>query len=510
MTKYREILRMANESFSQRQIATTLRISRNTVSNTLATAKEQGLSWHKIKEEALDESQVRALLYPQKPPESEYEQPDCDYMEKELRKVGVTLQLLWSEYCDRAHANGKRPYMYSRYCDHYRAHSQKSRATMHIKRTPGEEVEVDWAGKTGYLKDPVSGELVSVYIFVATMSYSQYSYAEGFLKMDIDAWITAHIHLFEFLGGVPKTIIPDNLKTGVKKPSYCEPDIQTNYQELAEHYSSFVMPARIRRLRDKANVESSVNNLANNILGKMRNQNFFTLEEFNEQVRQYVDIFNTHAFQKKMGSRATLFAQERDLLTHLPKTRYEMATWKVATVQPNYHISVDGMFYSVPFQYISQKLNVKFSSSLIEIYKADTRITSHRRLQGRKGQYQTVPDHMPAKHQKYLEWNEERFLSWADNIGSSTRKLIQLVLGKYAIPQQGFRSCFGILKLGDNGNEQLLEQTSTKVLSYTDAPSYKLVKTIFKEMKNQDIETVREVDPSIGHAFIRNLRGDVK
>lgn len=510
MTKYREILRMANESFSQRQIATTLRISRTTVRNTLTAAKEQDLSWHKVQEGGLEESQVRALLYPQKLIESDYEQPDCEYIEKEVRKVGVTLQLLWLEYCDRAHANGKRPYMYSRYCDYYRAHSQKNRATMHIKRTPGKEVEVDWAGKTGYLKDPVSGELIPVYIFVAAMSYSQYSYAEGFLSMDIDAWITANIHLFEFLGGVPKTVIPDNLKTGIKKPSYCEPDIQANYQELAEHYSTFILPARIKRPRDKPNVESSVNNLANKILGKIRNQTFFTLEEFNEEVWKYVDIFNTHAFQKKTGSRATLFAQEQDLLTHLPKTRYEMATWKVATVQPNYHISVDGMFYSVPFQYISQKLNVKSTSSLIEIFKADTRITSHQRLQGRKGQYQTERDHMPKKHQKYLEWDEDRFLSWAENIGSSTRKLIQLLLAKYAIPQQGFRSCFGILKLGDNGNEELLEQASAKVLSYTDTPSYKLVKTVFKKMKNRDVDTVREADPSIEHAFIRNLRGDVK
>jgi transposase len=311
---------MADDLFSQRQIATTLRISRNTVSNTLAAAKEHGLSWHKVKEESMDESQVRAQLYPQKLVESDYEQPACDHIEKELRKVGVTLQLLWLEYCDRAHANGKRPYMYSRYCDNYRTYSQKNKATMHIKRTPDEEVEVDWAGKIGYLKDPVSGELVPVYISVASMSYSQYSYAEGFLKMDIDAWITAHIHLFEFLGAVPKTIIPDNLKTAVS-PTYRQ--IIRNWQ-------------------------------------------------------------NTHAFQKKTGSRATLFAQERDLLTHLPKTRYEMATWKVATVQPNYHISVDGMFYSVPFQYISQKLNVKSTSSLIEIYKADSRITSHWRLQGRK------------------------------------------------------------------------------------------------------------------------------
>ena len=138
-------------------------------------------------------------------------------------------------------------------------------------------------------------------------------------------------------------------------------------------------------------------------------------------------------------ARFPLFAQEQDLLTHLPITRFEMATWKVATVQPNYHISVDGMFYSVPFQYISQKFNVKSTSSLIEIFKADTRITSHQRLLGRKGQYQTVRDHMPKKHQKYLEWDEDRFLSWAENIGSSTRKLIQLLLAKYAIPQQGFR-----------------------------------------------------------------------
>ncbi len=510
MTKHREILRMANESFSQRQIASALRVSRNTVRNTLMTAKEQGLSWQVIQKQGLLESQVRTLLYPQKLIESNYEQPNLGYIEKELRKVGVTLQLLWLEYCDRAHANGKRPYMYSRYCDHYRAYSQKNRATMHIKRTPGEEVEVDWAGKTGYLKNPISGELVSVYIFVATMSYSQYSYAEGFLSMDIDAWITAHIHLFEYLGGVPKTIIPDNLKTGIKKPSYCEPDIQANYQELAEHYSTFILPARIKRPRDKPNVENSVKNLANKILGKIRNQPFFTLEEFNEEVWKYVDVFNTHAFQKKTGSRATLFGEELDLLTHLPKTRYEMATWKVATVQPNYHISVDGMFYSVPFQYISQKLSVKRTSSLIEIFKGDTRITSHQRLAGRKGQYHTILDHMPPKHQKYLEWDEDRFLSWAEQIGISTRKVIELLLKKYRIPQQGFRSCFGILKLGDKGNKELLEQTSTKVLGYTDAPSYKLVKTVFAELKNQGADLVRKADPSIDHAYIRNLKGEAK
>ena len=405
MTKYREILRMASEDFSQHMIAETLQVSRNTVRKVVQTALDMHLDWTSILRQGLEEDQVRNRLFPKEDSKDPFFPLNCEYMQKELGKTGVSLQILWLEYSDKARCMGKRAYKYSRFCDIYREYSQESRATMHIPRTPGRDVEVDWAGKTGFLKDPATGELVPVYIFVATMSYSQYSYAEGFLSMDLDSWLTAHIHLFEFLGGVPKNIIPDNLKTGVKKPSFYEPEIQKNYQELAEHYSTFIIPARVRKPRDKANVEAAVNQVANNLLGKVRNQTFFTLKEFNQVVQAHITGFNTHAFQKKTGSRSTLFQEEKDLLTPLPKMRYEMAIWKIATVQTNYHISVNGMFYSVPFQYISQKLDVKITSNLIQIFQKEKRIASHQRKFGRPGQYSNVVEHMPDKHQKALEWD---------------------------------------------------------------------------------------------------------
>lgn len=506
MTKYREILRMAASGFSQRKIAEALHVSRNTVRSTLSKAGEIALDWPSIVNDGLEEDQVRKRLFPKQESQGDFFELNCPTMQKELGKTGVSLQILWSEYSDKARSMGKRPYMYSRFCDIYREYSQESRATMHIPRTPGKDVEVDWAGKTGYLKDPATGELVPVYIFVAAMSYSQYSYAEGFLSMGLDCWITAHIHLFEFLCGVPQNVIPDNLKTGITKASYYEPEIQRNYQELAEHYSTFIIPARVRRPRDKANVESAVNNVANNLLGKVRNQTFFTLDEFNLAIQEHVEVFNTHAFQKKMGSRATMFREEIDLLTPLPKLRYEMATWKIATVQPNYHISVDGMFYSVPFQYISKKLDVKVTSSLIQVFEKNKRVASHPRLWGRTGQYSTVKEHMPTKHQEALEWDEERFLTWAQKYGPATHKVIQLVIAARAIPQQSFRSCLGILKLGSNHNEEKLEAACAKVLSLTDQPNWTVVKTVFKGMSKEDEGQNKQDHPSDQHAFIRNLK----
>lgn len=515
MTQYREILRMANESFSGRLIARTLSISRNTVSRTLKRSKEIGLTWPDVIKKSLEEDQVRALLFPAKESTSNYAELNFSYMEKELRKTGVTLQLLWMEYCDQARAKNKHPYMYSRFCDLYREYAQIDKVSMHIPRTPGQDVEVDWAGKTGFLKDPATGELVPVYIFVATMSYSQYAYAEGFLDQSLDSWITAHIHLFEFLSGVPKNIIPDNLKTGVKTPSFIEPDIQKNYQEMAIYYSTFIIPARVARPKDKPNVEASVRNLANNLLGKIRNDTFFTLEEFNEKLREHLNGFNSHAFQKKTGSRATLFFQEeKDLLTPLPKTKYELATWKTATIQPNYHVSVDGMFYSVPFQYSSKregnkkiKTEVKITSGLIEIFYRDKRIASHPRLFGRKGQYQTVLKHMPDKHQKFLEWNDDRFINWAKEIGPNTCLLIKQLLETHVISQQAYRSCFGILRLADQEGEDHLEAVAEKALSFHTLPSYKLVKMLSQGLKDQPGQA-KKAKPEESHAFLRNLRGD--
>lgn len=505
MTHYREILRMQAGGFSQRKIAEALQLSRNTVAKTISRAREQSLNWPAIERQGLTEGQLAVQLFPQAQDATPYQQPDCDYMFGELKKTGVSLQMLWLEYCDTCRSNGRRPYMYSRYCDIYRSHLQKTKATMHIPRTPGLQVEVDWAGKCGYLKDPATGDLVPVYIFVAAMSYSQYCYAEGFMDMKLDSWILAHIHLFEFLGGVPKTLVPDNLKTGVTTPMLAEPEIQKNYQELAEHYNTFVMPARIGKPTGKPNVEASVNKFANKLLGTFRNQTFFTLEDFNEQLQAELVKFNSHQFQKKLGSRASLFAEEKDLLAPLPRTRYELALWKTATVQPSYHISVDSMFYSVPFQYISKKLDVKITRFLVEIFSGDTRVCSHKRLYGREGQYSTVKEHMPDKHQKSLDWDDERLIHWGQTYGPATESVIRKILAHYPVSQQGYRSCISLLKLPKEQEKATLEVACQKTLSYTDAPSYQTVKRIFKTLQDQPEAVGQPAETGDEHAFIRNL-----
>ena len=506
MTQYREIIRMASAGiFNQREIAQSLKLSRNTVARTLAKARTCNLTWARIEAEDLKEDQIGALLYPPRVDEARYVTPDFETITKELRKTGVTLQMLWMEYYEANHKGDKQPYLYSRYCDLYRQHMRYSRATMRIPRTPGEQVEVDWSGKTGYLKDPTTGDLKPVYLFVAAMSYSQYCYSEGFLRMDEDSWIRAHVHLFEFLGGVPKTVVPDNLKTGVVKASRSEPVIQKNYRELAEHYGTFIMPARVARPKDKAVVEGAVGKLANNLLGKVRHRTFFTLEEFNDTLWEHVDEYNTHQFQKKLGSRSTLFAEEKDLLAQLPKTRYEIAHWKTATVQPNYHVVADGIYYSVPYQYISQKMDIKITSSLIEIFQGDKRICSHPRLRGRQGQYQTDKSHMPKNHQQYVEWDEARFIAWATPYGPATEAVVRAILNRYEIPQHGFRSCLALLKLPKAHEEEKLERACQKVLDLSLSPNYKVVKSVFRNLETDTTSTDVIVSPSESHAFIRHL-----
>ena len=507
MTQYREIIRMAAAGiFNQREIAESLKLSRNTVSRTLKKAKESDLTWTRIDADELNEDQVRAMLYPPTKDDALYATPDFETITKELRKTGVTLQMLWMEYCEANRKGEQRPYMYSHYCDLYRRHMRQSHAVMHIPRTPGEQVEVDWSGKTGYLKDPATGDLKPVYIFVAAMSYSQYCYAEGFLRMDEDSWIWAHVHLFEFLGGVPKTVVPDNLKTGVVKASRGEPVIQRNYQEMAEHYGTFIMPARVARPRDKAVVEGAVGKLAKNLLGKVRHRTFFTLDEFNDTLWEHVDEYNTHQFQKKLGSRSTLFAEEKDLLAQLPKTRYEIAHWKKATVQPNYHVvAADRIYYSVPYQYISQKLDIKITASLIEIFKGDKRVCSHPRLYGRPGQYQTEKDHMPKNHQQYVEWDEARFIAWGASFGTATERVIRAILDRFEIPQHGFRSCLALLKLPKEQEEEKLERACQKVLDLSLSCSYKVVKSVFHNLDDKLDTSSIAATPGEPHAFIRHL-----
>lgn len=479
MTNYREILRLNNQGLSGRSIASTCECSRNTVALTLKRAQEADVSWPLP--EGLSEADLVKLLFPERNLPSSRKQPDYEYVHKELSKSGVTLSLLWTEYCEQCRQDHELPLMYSQFCKHYHDYANVHKATMHINRKPGEQMEVDWAGQTAFLMDSDIGEHIPAYIFVAVLPSSQYAYVEAFLSQNQECWTTAHIHAYEFFGGVTKILIPDNLKTGVEKASWYTPTINKTYHELAEHYGTVVLPARVRKPKDKASVEGTVGIISTWIIASLRNQQFFSLVELNEAIQTKLDEFNRKPFQKKPGSRYSVFLEEeKPFLLPLPAKSYELATWRMATVQFNYHITVDKMHYSVPYEYIKHKVDVRMTPRVIEVFFNNHRICSHPRLHGREGQYSTLVDHMPLEHQKYTTWNAERFETWATKIGPSTSLVVKAILVHHRVEQQGYRSCMALLKLADKYSTERLESACQKALSYTPQPSYKSIQTILK------------------------------
>ena len=303
---------------------------------------------------------------------------------------------------------------------------------MHLSHKPGEVMQVDWAGDTAAVIDTDTGEIIPAYVFVATLPYSGYSYVEAFFSMNQDSWTTAHVNAYKYFGGVTRIIQCDNLKTGVQKHGKDEVVLNKSYQELAEHYGTAILPARVRAPKDKAAVEGTVGIISTFILA-------------------------------------------------------ELAIWKVATVGPNYHISVERMNYSVPFEYIKQRVDVRLTRSTVEVFYGGNRICSHPRLYGRFNQYSTIQAHMPPEHQKYVQWNGERFIHWAGKVGSNTQVVVRAILGSYKVEQQGYKSCMGLLKLADKYTPERLENACKRALEYTPRPSLKNIQAILASGQDKAI-----------------------
>ncbi len=301
--------------------------------------------------------QLEGLLFPKEDKiSSSKRMPDFAYIRKELLRNGVSKKLLWTEYMEDCRANGEEPLMYSQFCYHIQQDEQKRRATMHINRKPGEQVEVDWAGDPATVIDPDTGEILKAYIFVGVMTYSQYAYVEAFLDMKQKSWINAHVHMYEYFGGVAKILVPDNCKTAViHNGGWKGQQINETYQEMAEHYGTAIIPARVRAPKDKPNAEGTVGMISAWITAALRDEQFFSLAELNRAISDKLTRFNRKLFQKKEGSRLSLFLEEeKPLLSPLPATRFELADCKQAAVQFNYHISIEKMLYSVPYEYIKK------------------------------------------------------------------------------------------------------------------------------------------------------------
>ena len=451
MTNYREILRLKGLGTSERNIAASLSVSRNTVSKVCKKAEGMGIHWPL--DTAVTNKNLQERMFPKSEAStSDKRMPDFDYIRKELLRNGVTRKLLWTEYLEDCRRENAEPLMYSQFCYYIQRNEEKRRATMHIPRKPGEQVEVDWAGDPAEIIDPDTGELTKAWVFVGVMTYSQYAYVEAFINEKEDAWITAHIHMYEYFDGVTKILVPDNASTAVdhKNSDWYSPKLIRIYQEMAEHYGTAIIPARIRAPKDKPNAEGSVRNVSTWITAALRNEQFFSLSELNTAIREKLKHFNSANFQKKESSRQSLFlGEEKPLLMPLPATRFESAVWKQATVQFNYHVAADKMYYSVPYQYIRDKVDVRLTGQTVEIFYNNERIASHKRLYGRPGQYSTVREHMPKDHQKYLEWNGDRFRRWAKEIGPYTYQVIDSILSSGRIEQQTYRSCMGVMKLAE-------------------------------------------------------------
>lgn len=478
MVDYREIIRLKSLNFSNLAIANSLRCSRNTVSEVLSLAETHSLGWPIP--DALSNKDIEHLFYPNRGNNEGRKLPDYEYIYNELAKPGVTLTLLWAEYCAQCEAEHTIPYQHTQFNEKYHAYAASKKATLRIKRKPGEIMEVDWVGDTIPVYDAAAGCEIPAYIFVSCLPCSLYGYAEAFPDMKSNHWIEAHVHAYSFYGGVARILCPDNLKTGVIKNTRTELILNRSYHEMAEHYGTAIIPARPLRPKDKPTAEGSVKVIETWILAALRNRKFFSFDELNMAIREKLKEFNDRPFQKKRGSRSSaFFEEEKDFLMPLPASPYETAVWGTATIQPDYLISVGDCKYSVPYEFIGKKVDIRATEKCIEVFYQNNRIASHvRKTYSSDPVY--IPEHMPENHRKYLEYNTGSFLKWGESVGPSTLLVVKNFLYMHKVEQQGYKACASLMRLADRYGTERLENACIKALGYTPNPSLKNITTILK------------------------------
>jgi transposase len=479
--KISEVLRLKWAcGLSLRSIGRSCQISHSTVIEYLRRAETAGLKWPLP--DNMDEESLYRLLFPSagsKDPASPGVQalPDWEKTHQELKKRHVTLRLLWTEYRE-IHPAG---YGYSQFCELYRAYSKKLDPPMRLNHKAGEKLFVDYAGDTLPVTEPKTGEVRQVEIFVATLGASSYTYAEAQLSQEMPHWIGGHVRAFAFFGGVTEIIVPDNLKQGVNHPSRYEPDLNQSYLDLAQHYEVAVIPARVRKPRDKAKVEVGVQVVERWIMAALRNQTFFSLSEMNRAIAHRVEELNGRLMQHLGKSRKQLFEElDRPVLRPLPEKSFEYAEWKTARINIDYHVEFDKHFYSAPYELIHQEVRIRATERMLEIFhkskKEPVAIHPRRRT---VGGYSTQKAHMPLKHQKAGEWTPERLQSWADSIGPQTGQFIGAVLASRVHPEQAFRSCLGILSLSKQYSHVQLE-AACKMAREAKTLNYQGVKSVLE------------------------------
>ena len=502
MRKIREILRLAlGEGLSRRQVAAATGVPGSTVGDHLARARLAGLSWPLPDD--MDDAALEARLFvpaAARPPTELRPMPDWPTVHTELRRhKSVTLQLLWLEYRER-HPEG---FGYSWFCQAYRRWSGRLDLVMRQQHRAGEKLFVDFAGQTLPIVDPDSGEVWQAQLFVAVLGASSYTYAEAVASQTLPDWIGGHVHAFGAMGGCPAIIVPDNLKAGVTRAHRHEPELNRTYEEMAAHHGCAVIPARPSKPRDKAKAENGVLQAERWVLAALRQRTFFSLAEANAAIAERVAWLNARPFRKLPGSRQSMFEElDRPALRRLPARPYEYAEWLGAKVNIDYHVEVDRHWYSVPHQLVGQRLDIRASARVVEVFHRGRRVASHPRS-AKQGRFTTEPAHMPEAHRRHAAWTPGRIVAWAERSGPATGALVTEIMASRPHPEQGFRSCLGIMRLGRRYGDERLEAACARALAIRGL-SYRSVESILKAgLDGVPLPGAEPVTSIGGHANVR-------
>ena len=500
MRKIRDVLRLTHTmAMSRRLVGEATGIGKTAVGEYVRRAAVAGLSWP-IPDE-IDDAELERRLFP--PPDAASSmsrtEPDWSHNHAELKRRGVTLALLWQEYRTE-HAQG---YAYSWFCERYSDWRKCISPTMRQTHLAGEKLFVDWAGDTMPVFDLATGKEHRAHIFVAALGASNYTYAEACWTEMLPDWIGAHVNAFAAIGGVSKALVPDNLKAGITKPSRYEPGINRTYQDLADHYGCVVLPARVMKPRDKAKVEVAVQIVQRFVLAKLRHRRFFSLAELNAAIRDCVTAINAKIMRRVGKSRNELLETiDRPALNALPTTPYSYAEWKRARVAPDYHIEVAGHYYSVPSKLIREMVEARITSATVEIFHKGQRIASHA-FSAVSNRYTTITEHMPSAHRRYAEWTPAKMMSEAASIGPAAIALVEAIMKAKPHPEQGFRSCLGIMRLVRTYGSERVEAASRRG-NDIGATTYGSIKSILQNGLDKAYANSKTPDgPPIRHANIR-------
>jgi len=476
MRQIREVLRQKwGLGLSHRAVARSLGLGLGTISSVLARAQGTGLDWRQV--QTLPDDVLESRLYgrPEVAGQRQRPAPDGAWIHAERRKPGVTLELLHLEYLER-HPDG---YRYTQFCDLYRRWLKRRGLSMRQVHRAGDKCFVDYAGQRPRLIDPTTGEVVEVELFVAGLGASNYTYAEATRTQQVPDWIASHARAFAFFGGVTSAVVCDQLKSGVVLACRYEPGLQRTYEEFAEHYGTAILPARPARPRDKAKIEVAVQIAERWILARLRHETFFSLGALNARIAELLADLNARRMRLYGASRRELFERlDQPALRPLPAEPFVYGEWIKARVNIDYHVEVHHHYYSVPYDLAHEVVEIRVSATTVEALHRGQRVAAHPRDDTR-GRHTTNPAHMPKAHQHHLEWTPSRLIQWAATIGPQTAALVAAILADRPHPEQGYRSCLGLLRLSRRDGAARLEAACARAVA-VGARSYRHVDSILK------------------------------